>query len=583
MRALTKRSGIIAAFAIMFVLLVVNAMTLRRELFEQLDSQRWVWHTHDVLYELSQTESLIKDAERGQRGYLYTADRQYLEPYLLALRSIPSHLDQLGTLISDNPQEVERVSKLRLLIGQKLAELNDTLSLFDAGQKDAAKKLVQSNESKHRMEAVQGLMKEMRSEELRLEKQRSSLYERDVRNTLRSLYIATGIRLLALILLALYVLHEMAVRQSQAQQLLEREEWFRSTLTSLGDAVIATDAQGCITYLNPLAQQIIGVDASDANGHHIDEIFPIFNEITMAPAENPIEKVMEHGIIVGLANHTVLRNRAGELIPIEDSASPIRDLKGKLIGAVLVFRDATQERKTQALLRESEKLTAAARMSATVAHEVNNPLESVGNLIYLAKNTPDMPAVAYDHLILAERELERVAHITKQTLGFYREFRQPEIIDLPSLLEYVIQLCSNKITTKKITVHRDFSPCPSTYGVPGELKQVFSNLIQNAADAVNEGGNIWIAIFCTEAAHMTTVCVQVRDDGPGIPEGSSKRIFDAFYTTKKNIGNGLGLWVSKEIIERHRGKIVLQSRHDASNYGASFQVFLPEFIPQEHS
>ena len=140
-------------------------------------------------------------------------------------------------------------------------------------------------------------------------------------------------------------------------------------------------------------------------GQLIGDVFPIFNEQTMLPVENPVAKVMELGRIVGLANHTVLRNTNGTYTPIEDSASPIRDHQDKLIGVVLVFRDATLERKTQAALRESEKLTSAARMSDTVAHEINNPLEAVGNLLYLAKRTPGVPEVAIEHLVVAEQEL----------------------------------------------------------------------------------------------------------------------------------------------------------------------------------
>ena len=122
-----------------------------------------------------------------------------------------------------------------------------------------------------------------------------------------------------------------------------------------------------------------------AKGHDITEVFPIFNEFTGAVTQNPVRRVMSEGQVVGLANHTVLRHADGYLIPIEDSAAPIRNDRGDLIGVVLVFRDVTNERKSQELLRKSEKLAAAARLSATVAHEINNPLEAVGNLIYIAK------------------------------------------------------------------------------------------------------------------------------------------------------------------------------------------------------
>jgi signal transduction histidine kinase len=278
---------------------------------------------------------------------------------------------------------------------------------------------------------------------------------------------------------------------------------------------------------------------------------------------------------VGLANHTVLRNTNGTYTPIEDSAAPIRDHQDKLIGVVLVFRDATLERKTQAALRESEKLTSAARMSATVAHEINNPLEAVGNLLYLAKRTPGVPEVAIEHLVVAEQELERVSHITKQTLGFYRETKTPERIDLAQLVEYVLKLHSNKLKTKSIKVQRDFEDCPPVTGLSGELKQALSNLISNAADAVGDGGTICIRLSCVENTNGGAIRAVIEDDGPGIASEHVDRLFEPFFTTKADVGNGLGLWITKEIIERHQGTITIHSQTKSVLGGATFVVEIP--------
>jgi signal transduction histidine kinase len=281
------------------------------------------------------------------------------------------------------------------------------------------------------------------------------------------------------------------------------------------------------------------------------------------------------GRIVGLANHTVLRNANGTYTPIEDSAAPIRDHQDKLIGVVLVFRDSTLERKTQAALRESEKLTSAARMSATVAHEINNPLEAVGNLLYLAKLTPGVPEVAIEHLAVAEQELERVSHITKQTLGFYRETKTPERIDLAQLVEYVLKLHSNKFKTKSIKVQREFEECPPVTGLSGELKQALSNLISNAADAVGDGGTICIRLSCVEKTNGVAIRAVIEDDGPGIAVEHVDRLFEPFFTTKADVGNGLGLWVTKEIIERHEGTITIHSQIKSVLGGAAFVVEIP--------
>jgi PAS domain S-box-containing protein len=386
--------------------------------------------------------------------------------------------------------------------------------------------------------------------------------------------LASLIAALGLIVLAYYIFRETKLRERHAQQILEREKWFRVTLTSIGDGVIATDEQGCVTFFNPVAEQLTGIDLGDAKGRSVQEVFPIFNETTHQVVENPVKKVMTLGCVVGLANHTVLRRSDGTLIPIEDSAAPIWDTQGKLVGVVLVFRDATYERKSQEILRKTEKLAAAARLAATIAHEINNPLESIGNLLYITKGTPGLPIEAVEQLVLAEQELARISHITRQTLGFYREHTAPDQIEMPALVESVLKLYSNRLKTKNITVERDFGECPPILGLSGELRQVVANLISNAADAVYENGTIRVKLLCVENSDGKVVRVRIEDDGPGIAAEHKDKIFEPFFTTKQDVGTGLGLWVTKEIVERHGGSIQVQCR-DKGSSGAVFSVLLP--------
>jgi PAS domain S-box-containing protein len=575
MQVISKRFGVIGGFALMLLLLVINTVTTRHQLAIQLDSQTWVAHSRMVLLELAKTESLLKDAETGQRGFLYTGDPKYLAPYQSAIHEINSHIDRLAQLTADNPEQQARVTTLRQFSDAKLNELAQTISLYKSGKTDAAKAFVLSDAGLKKMDDIRSLIGEMGRQEDTLHTTRAAAYRKSVQGTIFSIYLASAVAGLGLIFLAYYILREMDLRQKHARQLLDREEWFRVTLTSLGDAVIATDELGSVTYLNPLAEQLMGTTMPQVVGRTIEDVFPIFNEMTHAPVENPVTRVMELGRIVGLANHTVLQHTDGSLIPIEDSASPIRDRHDQLIGVVLVFRDATQERKTQELLRETEKLTATARLSATVAHEINNPLEAIGNLIYLAKGTPGIPVDAAEHLETAEQELERVSHITKQTLGFYRESKVPERIDLPSLIEYVLKLCANKLRAKNITVLREYEECPHVPGISGELKQAISNLISNAADAVNQDGTIWIKLDCVEDTGSSFVRMEIEDDGPGILPEHIDRIFEPFYTTKKDVGTGLGLWVTKEIVDRHGGMIHIHPQSKDGARGAAFKVSLP--------
>jgi PAS domain S-box-containing protein len=570
-----QRLSVTLGFSLLMILLIVNAVITRRQLGVQVGNQFWVVHTQQTLLELSQTESLVTDAETGQRGFLYTGDSKYLAPYDQAVAEIKGHIDRLAELTADNPRQQARISELRGLVDAKLGELGQTISYYRAGKPEDAKAIVLSDRGRLLMTQIRGVTAEMVREEDSLWTARSATYQKSVRVTVACIYLASGLAAIGLALLAYFILNAIGLRERHARQLAEREEWFRSTLTSLGDAVIATDEQGRVTFLNTVAEQLIGVKVEQAKGRAIGEVFRIFNESTLLPVENPVKKVMEVGRIVGLANHTVLQKSDGVMVPIEDSAAPIRDDRERLVGVVLVFRDATYERKSQELLRKSEKLAAAARLSATVAHEINNPLEAVGNLVFLARGTADVPAAAADYLLLAEQELERISHITRQTLGFYRESKVPNEIDVAALVDSVLKIYSNKLRTKNIKLERHFSKCPVIHGLAGELKQVVANLVSNAADAAPENGTIRVGLSCVETSEGKMVEVSVQDDGPGINPEHREMIFEPFFTTKKDVGTGLGLWVSKEIVDRHGGRIQALSLKGDGLSGALFNVHLP--------
>ena len=411
--------------------------------------------------------------------------------------------------------------------------------------------------------------------------QRRATYQKSIRITVACIYAASAIAALGIIVLALSILQEIERREKDAAALRQSEEWFRVTLSSIGDGVIATDDQGRVSFLNPVAERLTGTSLAQARGSKISEVFPIFSEVTNKPAENPVDKVLALGCVVALANHTVLQHRAGHLLPIEDTAAPIRDDSGKLIGVVLVFHDASRERNLQEVLRRTEKLAAASRLAATVSHEINNPLEAVGNLIFLARNHPDAPEKVTEQLRLAEQELARVSHITRQTLGFYRESASPTSVHLPTLIESVLTLYSNKLQMKQIKVQLALEDCPAITGLAGEIQQLVSNIISNAIDAAPVSGTLKIDASPMKLADGKSIQLKIEDDGPGIAPENMDRIFEPFFTTKKDVGTGLGLWVCKEIAERHGGSVRVHSNNGNGSKGAIFTVLLPyEGTPQ---
>jgi len=571
-----KRFSVIAGFAILLTVLIGNGFLTRRQVGAQIATEGRLADSRRLILELEKTESLLKDAETGQRGFLYTGDPRYLVPYNVAADEIDSHFDELMRMTSGSPQQQASIIELRALEQVKMGEIAQTIASYRAGKADDARALVLSNYGLLIMERFRRVIDQVERQEAAQEAARNAQYQKTVRKTIASIYLASVLATVGLVMLAYFILIEMSLRESHAQEIREREEWFRTTLTSIGDAVIVTDPEGKVSFLNPAAEMLTGKDLHEAKDRDITEVFPIFDELTGAPNENPVKRVMNEGQAAGLANYNALRHADGYLIPIEDSAAPIRDNRGRLIGVVLVFRDVTNERKSQEMLRKSEKLAAAARLSATVAHEINNPLEAVANLIYLARVSPDTSPLIAQHLSLAERELERVAHITRQTLGFYRESNEPETVEIPALIDSVVRLYSNKLESKAIRLEREFADCPAIVAVAGELKQVLANLLSNAIDAVDPGGKIRISLNRPDNIATGDIRLVIEDDGTGIPAENIERIFEPFFTTKKDVGTGLGLWVTREILERHGGTIRVIARDGKENSGgAAFIIDLP--------
>ena len=252
-----------------------------------------------------------------------------------------------------------------------------------------------------------------------------------------------------------------------------------------------------------------------------------------------------------------------------------------IAGMVGTIQDITSRKNQENALRQSEKLAATGRLAATIAHEINNPLEAVTNLIYLSRTDPGVPPAVQQLLKTADVELARVAQIAQQTLGFYRDTTLPSDIELNALLHNVVDLFARKMSSHKIKCRIDLEPALCIHGLQGEMRQVFSNLIVNAIDAftsVSKAGCLHI-----RGRHIrgtaNGVSILVSDEGTGIPLHVRDRVFSPFFTTKQSIGTGLGLWVTRSFVEKHGGNIRFRTRTGASS-GTIFRVFLPSAMPK---
>ena len=252
------------------------------------------------------------------------------------------------------------------------------------------------------------------------------------------------------------------------------------------------------------------------------------------------------------------------------------DEQGNATGMVGICSDTTHRHLEEQALRRSEKLAAAGRLAATIAHEINNPLEAVTNLVYLMRRDSGLKSDTQDLLRLADEQLARVNHIAKQTLGFYQDRNVPEAVDVVQTLEGLLSILQSRVNAKQLSVERDYENACLLNGFRGELRQVLSNLLTNAIDASPSGGRLIVRVQPerNEGA-VASMRIEVEDFGAGIQPGDRARIFEPFFTTKSDVGTGLGLWVTKGLVEKNGGAITFRSHCQNGSSGTCFSVVLP--------
>jgi two-component system, chemotaxis family, CheB/CheR fusion protein len=276
---------------------------------------------------------------------------------------------------------------------------------------------------------------------------------------------------------------------------------------------------------------------------------------------------------------SVRRRKDGRLLNVSLTISPIDDARGQIVGASKIARDTTERRLAEEALVKSEKLAAAGRLAAALAHEINNPLQAVTNLVTLLGQSPRLDETEQEYAAVAEDKLRRVVHLTQQSLSFYRESIYPVAVDLETVLDGVLDLYAKRLHAKEIAAtRRNRSDGASINSYPGEIRQVLSTLLVNAMEAVSSGGSISVGIrksFHWKNAGSAGVRITVADSGVGIPSHNVIRIFEPFFTTKGEQGTGLGLWVANGIISRFGGSIHVRSSVRPDKSGTSFSIFLP--------
>ena len=356
----------------------------------------------------------------------------------------------------------------------------------------------------------------------------------------------------------------------RTEELRRREEQFRTRAELLDlatEAIMERSINGDVLFWNAGAESLYGWRHDEILGK---DIHSILRTVFPAPREE-IEKT--------LRNQTVWH---GNLLQKRKDGSEIIVACRKIMNhegdAVLeVSRDITAQLQAEEALRETEKLAAMGRVAGIIAHEINNPLAAITNIFFLIRNHPSLDDEARHCASLAEQELQRVAHITRQTLSFYRESKTPIAVMLTELLDDVVGLQERQMHNSHIRlVKRYFAP-GMVHGFPVELRQVFLNLVGNAIQAMPNGGDLRLTVRESYDWGMIRrgISVSIVDTGLGINPQDSARLFEPFFSTKSTKGTGLGLWISKGIIQKYEGRISFRSIRSGKRCVTCFRVFLP--------
>ena len=558
----------------------------------------------DTITRTETLSTLVIDQETGLRGYQTTGDPQFLAPYDQAAQQIPVQLNQLRAADS-NPRYGAAVNELQTAHDSWEAGFAEPLiSSIRAGAQTSDVDL--NLLGKQHMDGVRQSLAAVAV----IARQQRNGYITRWRHQVGFMVMAlTVVAIVIGLIIGLYTRRQLqdvsnAFKQShnilriRAEQTFRSEQKLRTTLQSIGDGVITCDAEGRIETMNDVAQQLTGWIAADARGLQLEQVFNIIGQTSRQPIENPVAKVQRLNRNVDFHDHTILVQKDGTEIFIDDRGSPIRDKHGNMVGIVLVFRDITMALKSQEALLANEKLAVAGRLAATIAHEIHNPLDSVSNLLFLMDGQ-STPEESETFLQLAKQEIARVTQISRAMLSLYREAKAPVAIDIRDMLESILLLMDRRFAALGVTVQPDLPPDLIVHGFPAELRQVFTNLLTNAAEAsaanrlntepTPESGPaaappepvIHVAAKQCPAGPATNglprqagVMVNIHDQGAGIPPEILGNLFKPFFTTKGERGTGLGLWVSRGIMNKHGGSIELESSTDPLHHGTTVNVFL---------
>jgi PAS domain S-box-containing protein len=548
----------------------------------------------EVISQLDRLMSTLKDAETSQRGFVISGDESYLRPYEEALALLPQTIAKLRETQTLNAEDLATISRL---IDQKLTELRQTIEVRRGGGLEAAAAIVRNN-------AGQQIMDELRANIGRLQARETVALQSDARlsdeTTRRRTWVfaLTGL-INVLFLWWAYQRINTAIKErdkaltdarSRGRELQQQKDLLSVTLASIGDCVMVTDNVGRINFMNPVAEQVTGWTLEEARGRPTAEVFRILNEQSREPVDNPVEKVMKHGVIVGLANHTLLIRKDGSEVPIDASGAPIRDPEGAMRGVVLVFRDFSEHREADRELRQAKEEAETANKAkdqflAMLSHELRTPLTPVLATLNLWEASEDVPASLHTDVQMLRRSIELEARIIDDLLDLTRIARgmlsfSAEDTDVNALIEFLVGLSRSEFHEKQLKLSLELeAPEHIIHTDVARLQQVLWNILRNAIKFTENRGTVTIT---TANDGRGNIDIIIKETGIGMTPETLSRLFLPFEQADRSRtgrygGLGLGMAISNALIELLEGKLTAES--EGLGRGSTFTVSFPTVKP----
>ena len=576
MQRFFDRGIVLALVGALLAFTVANAVIAYHNILDLYEARIRVGSSREIQKALHELLATAAAAQAGVRGYVISGDERYLEGFDKAAESNEKIVARLNELTEASPGLRARLAMVAMRMREHVVELGKVRNARSQGMEAAQRE----------MEIERTRMDALRQDVVDMDREESALLDARALSSLRSMDLARASAALAAIMGVLMIValvyqmrRNLAARDRAAAGLVAQKELFRTTLASLGEGVVTCDTEGRVTFMNGAAEALTGWRADRAVGQPIDDVVRVVDESTHQPLDNSALLALSRGLAIAIRPRGRLIGRAGsDERPVDDGASPILDGEGHVGGAVLVFRDITERKRSEDALREADRRKD--EFLAVLAHELRNPLAPLRNALQIVRLSAFNRTSIEQVWGMMERQVLQMVRLIDDLLDVSRITRdklelRKGLVDIREVVESALEMSAPIMQRYGHRVTVDLpKECPVIEGDRVRLVQIVENLLTNAAKYSEEGGQIAIAVQ-DDGAELR---IRVKDGGIGIPPAMLERIFEMFTQVDRSLersrgGLGIGLTLVKRLVELHGGRVSAHS--DGPNKGSEFTVVLP--------